>query len=56
MSVLAHPFTGISATGITMNSETRGHDAPMACYSTRVLNFDLKSSRLDTVLMKEIFL
>ena len=27
----------------------RGHDAPMACYSTRVLNLDLNASRVDTV-------
>ena len=27
----------------------RGHDSPMACYSTRVLNLDLSSSRVDTV-------
>ena len=31
------------------DGSTRGHDAPMACYSTRVLNLDLNASRVDTV-------
>ena len=31
------------------DGSTRGHGAPMACYSTRVLNLDLSSSRVDTV-------
>ena len=34
---------------ITINRAERGHEAPMACYSNNVMNFDLSAIQIDTV-------